>query len=587
MGLYHKESLEKLKNKIDLIELLNPYVSFQRLGAYYKALCPFHEEKTPSFTVQPGQPHYHCFGCGAHGDAISFFMEHQKWGFVEAVDYLAERYGVVLEKAENPSTLSRAELKELLLEVQELYHLLLLHSEEGKEALDYLYKRGIDRDFILLFRLGYAPTDPFFLRTFFQKKASFYPQRFVDAGLIHSSGRDFFSRRITFPIKNSAQQVIGFSARKIREEDFGGKYINSPETLLFKKSQVLFGLDFSRRSIAAQRRVLLVEGQMDALRLIFSGFDYTVATLGTAFGPEGVKQLMQLGVSHVFLAFDGDEAGKRAALKAGDLFQREGIGVSVVTLPPQCDPDQFLVRFGPFAFEEQLKKSQDYLSYLYHHLAHKRDLSIPTQKNELVKQMVQQVQTWRDPVHIHEACRRIAQLAQVPEEMLSLSSKEISIPKTGRVQKLSVDSDRIMEMDLVRWLLLLPKEQAFLVPLVPLNIRAEDFSFAPLGHFYSLILSIYEAQGVCDLFSIASQLQSIEESELLEEIVQKKINLLKAEEGLKESIHKLLIRNWMRQREAIRLRLQSGECSEEEALELAKEFDGLKNTFPQVQVISV
>jgi len=290
--MYTKESLELLRQRIDLVEVLTPHLQLHRAGAAFKALCPFHEEKTPSFIVQRGDSHYHCFGCGAHGDAIAFLMNNVKMSFTEAVEHLAERFGVPLEKmdaSEEVKGPSKSVLKEALDRAARLYHFLLLHSEEGQKALEYLYQRGIDLDFIRTFQIGYASNSPDLLKRFLYAQ-NVSEEVLLETGLIAaSSKRDFFCDRITFPIRDPMGAVIGFSARKFKEETYGGKYINTSETPLFKKSQVLFALSYCRQKIAKERKAIIVEGQIDALRLIHSGFNYTVAGQGTAFGEGHVR----------------------------------------------------------------------------------------------------------------------------------------------------------------------------------------------------------------------------------------------------------------------------------------------------------
>jgi DNA primase len=311
MPLYTKESLEKLREKIDLFEVISSHVEFKKQGASYKALCPFHEEKTPSFMMQRGDKHYHCFGCGAHGDAIQFIMHHLRVSFGEAVESLAEKFNsplVLVDKKEERGV-DKGLLREALEIASLFYHFYLLHSEEGREALEYLERRGISLPFIERFEVGLAPQTPGLFRKVMNSRR-IDEEVLLGAGLIGKEGRqDFFRDRITFPIKNAMGSVIGFSARKYKEKTFGGKYINTPETALFKKSRTLFGLHFSRERIAKERKAIIVEGQIDCLKLIEAGFNYTVASLGTAFGSEHVQDLHNLGCLQALLLFDGDEAG--------------------------------------------------------------------------------------------------------------------------------------------------------------------------------------------------------------------------------------------------------------------------------------
>lgn len=583
MGLYTKESLDRLRDRIDLVEVISSYISLKRFGATFKALCPFHEEKTPSFMVQPGDTHYHCFGCGAHGDAMAFVMNHLKLHFIEAVEMLAERFGISLEKTDQEENkgLDRVKLKEVLEFATHFYHTALLYTHEGHNALAYLYERDISLEFIQQFRLGYAPKkgNDF---THLAKKIGYSEEALLQAGLCTEGGRDFFSERVMFPITDSFQAVIGFSARKFKESTYGGKYINTPETTLFKKSQVLFGLSFSRKRIAKERRAILVEGQIDALRLIYSGLDCVVAGQGTAFGEGHVKELQQLGVNQVYLAMDGDLAGQQAALKIGNLFQKKGMGVFIIHLPQESDPDQFVREKGVDAFMQLIEKSTDYLHFVIEKESQKYDVKAPAQKNEMVQKILHMVRSWEEPVMVHESLRKVAQLTQVPESIVGVGA---SLPfrvvrSVGFLQKQGIDPDRVLETDLLRWLIVKKDEQLF--ALARLNLVPDLFHNSLCKKIYIKLVEHKRENLPCDLISLGNILESEEEQTLLAEIVSKKVNLDKAEEGLIETIHRILIRKWMEEREAIKVKIQSGGMGDHEILELAKAFDSIKKNQPIV-----
>lgn len=267
MRIFTKESLETLRQRIDLVEVLNGHIDLKKSGAAYKGLCPFHDEKTPSFMIQKGDTHYHCFGCGAHGDAIQFLMTHLKISFMDAVENLAQRFNVPLqevEKGDDNQGPNKSVLKDALEKACRFYNFFLLHTEEGHRALQYLYSRGIDLDFINTFGIGLAPRSGGIFRKMMH--AQFVKDTtMIDAGLMapSSSGgyRDFFYDRITFPIRDAHGAVIGFSARKYHDDTFGGKYVNTSETALFKKSRVLYGLNYSRKRIVKERQTIIVEGR--------------------------------------------------------------------------------------------------------------------------------------------------------------------------------------------------------------------------------------------------------------------------------------------------------------------------------------
>ena len=585
--MFTKESLELLRQRIDLAEVLSSHIQLQRAGSSYKALCPFHEEKSPSFMMQKGDSHYHCFGCGAHGDAIAFLMSHVKMSFSDAVEHLAERFQVTLEKSDAPKGEkgpSKAALKAALEIASNFYHYLLLHSEEGQIALHYLYKRGLTLDFIRQFQIGFASKQPDLLLRFLHANE-------VDddikeqAGLIaitqQGRKRDFFSDRITFPIRDAMGAVIGFSGRKFKEETFGGKYINTHETILFKKSRVLFGLSYSRQRIAKEKQAIIVEGQIDCLRLIHSGFNYTIAGQGTAFGEEHVKELINLGATKVFLALDGDTAGQEAAAKIGHLFQKKGVEVLVVPMPNGADPDSLLTERGPEYFSQLLEQSRDYLTFLYSHLSKDVDLNSPSKKNEVVSAIVERIKQWEMPVMVHESLKKLAEISLVPEAAIGIgqiSLPDLFIKKNAKINIQEFDANRILEGDFIRWLILAAPQNPNIRVIAQANIREEHFYITVFWRLYQTFLQ----NQPCDLLTFGSCLESPEEQQLLDEVMQRKVNLMKAEEGFKETVRKMLIRNWMQEREAIRSKLQSGNLTDDEALDLAKQFDAIKKIVPEV-----
>ncbi len=592
MALYKKESLDQLRGKIDLVELVSAHIKVQRSGSSYKACCPFHEEKTPSFVIQRNDTHYHCYGCGAHGDAIAFLMGYLKMGFLEAVEHLAERFQVVLEKTEGNEEgkgISKTALKTILERACQLYHYTLLHTAPGHLALNYLYDRGIDLEFVKKFRIGYAPQQSNFLQKILIEGRG-DEELLVQAGLLRISEtgrrRDFFSDRITFPICDASGMCIGFSARKFKEETFGGKYINTPETPLFKKSHVLFGLSYSRQRIAKERKALIVEGQIDALRLIHTGFDFTVAAQGTAFGEEHVKELIHLGVSHAILAMDGDDAGQKAAIKVGHLLQKKGVEVSIVPLPKELDPDSFIRENGEEAFSRLLAQTVDYLTFLFTCLRKGKSLDSPAQKNAIVQSIATQVGTWEHPIMVHETLRRLATLAQVPEEMIPLERQPLLISEEKKEKVTTsfekIDPDKILETDLLRWLFF-AGENPELVELVKANITSDQLRVSSCKKLFSVYVGAYKESKPRDLLALGSHLNEGDEQELLSQIMQKKINLQRAKEGVTETLRQILNRRWLQKREEIRIKIHSGKCSEEEALALAKEFDEIKKNPPVVK----
>lgn len=583
--LFKKESLEALRNRIDLVEVLSTHLKMTRSGAAYKALCPFHDEKTPSFVVQRGDSHYHCFGCGAHGDAIQFLMQHSRLSFVEAVESLAERFGVLLEEGETfTEGPNKKNLKAILQKAERFYHFYLLHTKEGHAGLQYLYKRGISLDFINAFSIGFAPDSPQYL-TKLLRDEGFKEEDIALAGLtkIDSTGkkRDFFSSRIIIPIHDGAGNTIGFTARKLKEEDFGPKYINTAETPLFKKSRILFGLSYSRKRIAKERKVILVEGQLDALRLIHSGFNLTVASQGTAFTEEHAKELIHLGVREVYIAFDPDTAGQEAAIKTGDLFQKEGIEVYVISLPEKMDPDLILRDLGPEEWQKLWEKATDYLTFLVQRTSQKLGSDTPAKKNELVKSIAERIRQWDHPLMVHESLKKLAKLTQTPESMLVTGEVAPTIIKSyGTLSQVEVDPDRILEADLLRWLFLFGNGRPKLTEMAQKNLTPSHFRIPSARRLFAAYLE--KGKDAQDLLTLAIHLENPEEQLLLSEILQKKVNPERAEECFSETIQKIFDRNWLLEREEIKSRILSGQSSQEEVENLARRFDELKRNRPKI-----
>lgn len=589
MAVFTKESLETLKQRIDLLEVIAPHVDMKRAGAVYKGLCPFHEEKSPSFMVQKGDSHYHCFGCGAHGDAIRFLMEHQRLPFFDAVENLGQRFGVHLEKIESSTQENaprKADLKATLHEAMLFYHYALLHTDEGHQALHYLYKRGISLDMIRRYHIGFSIQTPGLLRKVLASKGV-TEEWMAATGLfgLRDEGlkREFFQERIMFPILDATGSVIGFSARKYREEVFGSKYINTQETALFKKSRVLFGLPYCRKRIAKERHALLVEGQLDALMLIEAGVNIALATLGTAFGESHIAELQQLGVQKIYLAFDGDKAGTEATRKVGHLCQREGLQVGVVLIPGGQDPDSYLRKEGVEKFLDLVEASHDYIPFLWQQMEREQDLRSPAAKTQAVQQLATQVRSWKNPLLIHESLRTLAHLAHVPEEIIGVEgdhSRNYIVRKTASAGLLEIDPDQILEGDLLRWLLLGGEHKRDALGLMQRFLSAEDF-FTPVCRALFQYFSDFAAKGSwVDLLTLLAEVP--DSAEIIERMMEKKINKSQEKQMVVETLQRMVNRRWMQECEAIRLKIQSGMCTDEEAFVLTKQFSQQKNGAPKV-----
>ncbi len=570
MPLLTKDCLERLRERIDLAEIVGSHIELKRAGGKIKALCPFHNEKSPSFTVSTGDSHYHCFGCGAHGDAIAFLMNFLGVTFSEAVEYLANKYAISLEYTGSKEVFhdNKRDLFAINEQVMNFFHFHLLYSEEGKHALEYLFKRGISEDFIKQFKIGYAPKGEQFQKTFYQSE-KFSDENLVKVGIYsENTKRPFFAERIMFPIHDGVGHVIGFSGRKIDEAVFGGKYVNTRETVIFKKSRTLFGLNYSRRKIAKTGKVIIVEGQIDALRLIFEGFDYVVASQGTAFGEEHIQELMKLGVSEVVVCFDSDEAGRTSAIKVGQLFQMEGIEVFVCSFAEGIDPDTFLVEYGKEAFEKLLVGKVDYLSFLVKILTKDGKADTPAGKNALVANVKKKIEEWKHPLMIHEGEKALARLINVPEKYIVTSKKpeKQAAPLPQRV----IDP---LECDMIRWLLLL--EDPKLIDIIMENVEVTFINDLKIARIYEIAKMLHEEKKTIDLLNLGVFLEE-EDIYFLEGLKSKRMNILQPEDGVLALCQRLIDRESIKQTNDIKKRIQAGNLTEEESFALAKEFDDMK-----------
>lgn len=592
MARFTKQSLETLRSRVDLAEVISQHIDLKKNGGSMKALCPFHEERSPSFVVNKGDSHYHCFGCGAHGDAIQFLMQHNRVTFGDAVQQLAERFQVNLEQLEGTNDdkrTSKTRLKDALDAASRFYQTFLLHTEEGRQALDYLFSRGISLDFINAFHVGLSPKSEGLFRKYMHE-LHFSNDELKEAGLMADRGgkmREFFQERLMFPILDSAGSTIGFSARKMSEATFGGKYINTSETPLFKKSKVLFGLAASRRRIIKQKQAIIVEGGLDALRMIYHGFDLTVAALGTAFGEDHVHEVCQLGVTRVFLLLDGDTAGQEASVKVGHLFQKRGVEVLVASLAPGQDPDSLLAKNGPIAIAQALLGAREYLAFMWEHYSKTLHTDSPAEKNKIIQELVLRVREWDNAVMVHESLKKLAALTKVPEELLGI---DVLQPRTLHFKRSvtasssqQFDPDRILEQDLLRWLVLCAPGSSELLNLFVKNIKAEDLRVGLAKAIYDKVLQTLLDKKELDLLMLTADIEGDDMPLFLSEILNKKINREKAKEHLTETMQRIKDRNWMHERESIKMKIHSGKATEDELMELVRQFDELKKKTPVIQ----
>jgi DNA primase len=411
-----QDVIEEIRRRNDIVEVIAEYLPLKGSGGNYKALCPFHSEKTPSFTVTRQKQIFHCFGCGVGGNIFHFIMKYEHMSFPDAVAYLARRAGVTLPKSRSSATSSSLEAhKEQLYGMNELaakfFHELLLNSPQGEKARRYLRTRGIDHHSIERFHLGYAPASwDGILR--YGAERGFHPPMLAEVGLVKArdDGRGFYDRfrdRVMFPICNITGRIVALGGRLLDNVPEAPKYLNSPETTIYKKGMLLYGLHLAKQAIRAEGRVLIVEGYLDLISLFQSGIEHVVATLGTALTRSHV-QLLKAYAKEAVLLFDGDTAGRSAALRGKEYFLQghvryflpsahvsslkgalEGdLHAKVVLLPQGHDPDTFVQAEGRDALLAKVLEAQPFIEFLLDAEAEGHDLASVQGKLAYVRKLL-------------------------------------------------------------------------------------------------------------------------------------------------------------------------------------------------------
>ncbi len=381
------EIIDRIQTANDIVEIVSGYFPLKRAGRSFKALCPFHTEKTPSFSVSPDKQIYHCFGCGEGGNVFGFIMKVENIGFLDAVKMLAEKARIELRFEGRGAEDEKTELYHVNETVAKSYHKVLTSSERGKGALSYLASRSITGDTIREFMLGYAPGGWDNLVRWARRK-EISRSHLLRLGLIIAGERgdyDRFRNRIIFPIRNVAGKVVGFSGRIMGEE--GPKYVNSPESSLFNKGRILYGLFLAKSEIVSEGYAIVCEGQIDCIMLQQASFGNTVATQGTAL-TENQALLLRRYCRDVVMAFDADEAGKKASLRGLDVFLEAGLRVRIAAFPPGLDPDSYVKRYGREKVEELIKGSPALLDFLLETLLSEYDVNTERGKMEISYQML-------------------------------------------------------------------------------------------------------------------------------------------------------------------------------------------------------
>jgi len=425
MALLPKEFVDEVRQRTDIVDIVSEHVQLRRSGRSFVGLCPFHSERTPSFSVSTDRQLYHCFGCGAGGTVIHFVMEVEGVDFVHAVLQLAERASVQVptevEVAKSPtSTLTKTQrMRDAHELATKLYNYILMNTSTGAQALAYLNDRGISRQTVAEYRLGFAPQSDNTLLSFL-KRRGFDENVIVEAGLavqVNQRVIDRFRGRVMIPIANGQGQIVAFGGRTTKA-GVTPKYLNSPETPIFQKGQLLYNQYVARRAIRQTGTAVLLEGYMDVLAAVQAGVLNSVASLGTAF-TENQAEILKRWCKRVVIAYDGDEAGRTATVRAAQVATEAGLDVQVAAFPTGVDPDEFIQTRGAMEFAAFIQeRTMTMVEFLFQRQRDTADLRTSAGQNEFVRKTLNLLQTWASPIEQEVMFKRLSQEFHLSVESL-------------------------------------------------------------------------------------------------------------------------------------------------------------------------
>ncbi len=547
---YSDDIVEEVRMKNDIVDVISGYVKLQKKGSSYFGLCPFHNEKSPSFSVSRQKQMYYCFGCGAGGNVFTFVMEYENYSFVEALKFLADRAGVELPEAEySKEEKERRDLKQILLDMNKLaakYYYAQLISENGKAAHEYLTKRGLDEGTIRQFGLGYSNKYSNDLYQYLKIKG-YNDEQILKAGLINADEKhgayDKFWNRVMFPIMDTNNRVIGFGGRVMG--DAKPKYLNSPETMIFDKSRNLYGLHRARTS--RKSYFLICEGYMDVISMHQAGFTNAVATLGTAL-TAGHASLIKRYVNEVYLTYDSDEAGTKAALRAVPILKEAGISAKVIRMEPYKDPDEFIKNLGAEAFEERIAKARNGFMFGLEMLERDYDMQSPEGKTAFFREAAKRLGEFEEEIERnnyieavaktyrigYEELKKLVQRTAVQSGLASMAVRPKAI--TGKPKE-KEDGYKKSQKVLLTWML----EGQNIFAQIKRYITPEDFSTELYKKVAALLYEQYQ-QGEVNPAKIMNQFTDEEEHREVASLFHTRLKEIKTKEEQEKALKETLLR---------------------------------------------
>lgn len=440
--------VEEVKSRMDIVELISEYVELKKSGRNYMGRCPFHQERTPSFSVNGENQFFHCFGCGAGGDGITFIMKKENLDFVEAVTFLCEKYGIPLEEKSEEGR-RQSEYRKRIFEInRKTARFFMVELSKNRYALEYLKNRGITVDIIYKYGLGFAPNQGRALTDSLLKEG-FSEKELLDANVTSQSQKngnyfDRFRNRIMFPILDTKGRVLGFGGRVMSKENFP-KYLNTGETPVFHKGSHLYGLHIVAKE-SDRQKILLVEGYMDVIGLYQGGIPYGVASLGTALTQEQAALVKRYGKT-VYICYDGDDAGIRATNRGIDILLEQNISPKIVVLPDNLDPDEYIRKYGTFAFESQMTKAVGHVEFRIGQVKKNFSLSTPQGRADFLRETAKILMKIPSPIERDVYKKRIAETYEISEQALTREMETMeSRPKKARGVERIPPKPRVLEL---------------------------------------------------------------------------------------------------------------------------------------------
>lgn len=518
---YPEEIIERVRQGNDIVEVISSHVKLKRTGNNYVGLCPFHSEKTPSFSVSRGKQFYHCFGCGKSGNVITFLMEYEGMGFLDAVKELAGRAGVSLpEMEQTEESRKKADFRNQMMEAcKEAARYYYYRLKKEPKAMEYFKGRKLTEETILKFGLGYAPVTRRELYDYLKQKG-FQDEVLKECGLVRfdekSGARDYFFHRVMFPIMDANSRVIAFGGRVLGDGE--PKYLNSPESRIFDKSRNLYGLFLARKS--RRKEFLLCEGYMDVIALHQAGFDNAVASLGTAFT---MKQagLIKRYTDTVLLTYDSDGAGKKAALRAVPMLREAGITAKVVDMSPYKDPDEFIKNLGAGAYEERIEQAKAGFYFETDVLENGFDMNDPGQKTKFLHAVAEKLLDFEEDLERNTYLEAVAKRYQIQAEDLRKVVASLAMKLAGR--KPAYVPAAVKETRLEKKISVCEKVQSLFFTLAAedvsvfqdLDLTPDDFYGEPYHEVAKLVFAQYEQTGQINPAAILDSFSDIEEHHLV------------------------------------------------------------------------